>query len=103
MSNAGAIATAGMIAGKSPATRFQRVLESFSLYAGRALSIDEAVHRSESETGHRNRAIGHMLRNFNILIEPPEPVVDLYFKQCSVSVTCRDLGIMATTLANRAA
>ena len=42
-----------------------------------------------------------MLRNFNILTEPPEPVVDLYFKQCSVSVNCRDLGIMAATLANR--
>src|SRR2546426_2444588 len=92
MINAGAIATAGMIAGKSPATRLQRILQSFSLYAGRELSLDEAVYRSESETGHRNRAIGHMLRNFNILTEPPEPVVDLYFKQCSVSVTCRDLG-----------
>jgi len=41
-----------------------------------------------------------MLRNFNILTEPPEPVVDLYFKQCSVSVTCRDLAVMAATLAN---
>lgn len=100
MINAGAIAAAGMIAGKSPATRLKRVLESFSLYAGRELSLDEAVYRSESETGHRNRAIGHMLRNFNILTEPPDPVVDLYFKQCSISVTCRDLGVMAATLAN---
>ncbi|MCI0536743.1 MAG: glutaminase A [Verrucomicrobiales bacterium] len=101
MINAGAIAAAGLIAGKSPATRFSRILESFSLYAGRELSMDEAVYRSEAETGHRNRAIGHMLRNFNILTEPPEPVVDLYFKQCSVSVTCRDLGVMAATLANQ--
>ena len=101
MINAGAIATVGMIAGKSPASRLRRILESFSLYAGRELSLDETVYRSESETGHRNRAIGHMLRNFNILTEPPEPVVDLYFKQCSVSVTCRDLGVMAATLANQ--
>ncbi len=101
MINAGAIATAGMIAGKSAATRLQRILQSFSLYAGQELSLDQAVYRSESETGHRNRAIGHMLRNFNILTEPPEPVVDLYFKQCSVSVTCRDLGVMAATLANQ--
>lgn len=101
MINAGAIAAAGMIAGKTPAIRLQRILQSFSLCAGRELSIDEAVYRSESETGHRNRAIGHMLRNFNILSGPPDPVVELYFKQCSVSVTCRDLGIMAATLANR--
>lgn len=101
MINAGAIAAAGLIAGKSHSTRLSRMLQMFSLYAGREVAIDEAVYRSEAETGHRNRAIGHMLRNFDILTEPPDPVVDLYFKQCSVSVTCRDLAVMAATLANR--
>ena len=101
MINAGAIAAAGLIAGKTPRTRLRRMLEMFSRYAGDEAAIDDPVYRSESETGHRNRAIGHMLRNFDILTEPPEPVVDLYFKQCSVSVTCRDLAVMAATLANR--
>lgn len=101
MINAGAIATAGLIAGKTQQVRFQRILQTFSALAGRELSLDNEVYRSESETGHRNRAIGHMLRNFDILTEAPEPVVDLYFKQCSISVTCRDLAVMAATLANR--
>jgi len=101
MINAGAIAAAGLIAGKQPQVRQRRMLEMFSLYAGEELAVDEAVYRSESETGHRNRAIGHMLRNFNILAEPPDPVVDLYFKQCSVSMNCRHLAMMAATLANR--
>jgi glutaminase len=101
MINAGAIAAAGLIAGKSHATRLSRMLQMFSLCAGRELAIDETVYRSEAETGHRNRAIGHMLRNFDILREPPDPVVDLYFKQCSISVTCLDLAVMAATLANR--
>ena len=100
MINAGAIAAAGLIAGKSMSGRLQRILETFSLYAGRDLSIDEEVYSSESTTGHRNRAIGHMLRNFDILHDDPTPVVDLYFKQCSISVNCRDLAIMAATLAN---
>ena len=100
MINAGAIAAAGLIAGKDAQTKLRRMMEMFSLYAGYDVAIDEPVYRSESETGHRNRAIGHMLRNFDILTETPEPVVDLYFKQCSVSVTCRDLGMMAATLAN---
>jgi len=100
MINAGAIASAGMVEGKTPIAQFQRILRTFSLYAGRELSLDESVYRSESETGHRNRAIGHMLRNFNILSVPPEPIVDVYFKQCSISVNCRDLGLMAATLAN---
>jgi glutaminase len=101
MINAGAIAAAGLIAGKTLEGRLRRMLEMFSLYAGQDLGVDEAVYRSESETGHRNRAIGHMLRNFNLLTEPPEPVVELYFKQCSILVNCRHLATMAATLANR--
>ncbi len=100
MINAGAIAAAGMIAGKEPQTRLRRMLEMFALYCGEEVKLDEPVYQSESATGHRNRAIGHMLRNFDILTEPPDPVVDLYFKQCSVSVNCRHLAILAATLAN---
>jgi glutaminase len=101
MINAGAIASAGLVAGKTAQTKLNRLLDTLSLYAGRPLSLDQTVYRSESESGHRNRAIGHMLRNFNILESDPMPVVELYFKQCSISVTCRDLATMAATLANR--
>jgi glutaminase len=100
MINAGAIATTGLVEGKTLEGRFNRILDTFSRYAGRALSMDELVYRSESETGHRNRAISHMLRNFDILTGDPAPALDLYFRQCSIAVTCRDLGIMAATLAN---
>ncbi|HTR40716.1 MAG TPA: glutaminase A [Pseudomonadales bacterium] len=100
MINAGAIATAGLVAGKTPATRFKRILETFSTYAGRDLKLDRTVYQSESETGHRNRAIGHMLRNFDKLTGDPAPATELYFQQCSISVNCRDLGVMAATLAN---
>ena len=101
MINAGAIATAGLIEGRTPETRLRRLLDTFGLYAGRALNLDRPVYQSESETGHRNRAIGHMLRNFDILTSDPMPVTELYFQQCSISVTCRDLAVMAATLANR--
>ncbi len=101
MINAGAIATVGLIPGTTPASRERRILDAFSLFAGRELDIDESVYSSESESGHRNRAIGHMLRNFDILRSTPDPTVELYFRQCSISVTCRDLGVMAATLANR--
>ncbi len=101
MINAGAIATTSLVEGKSPQGRLRRLLDMFALYAGREVALDEAVYRSESETGHRNRAIGYMLRNFDILSTDPKPSVELYFQQCSVSVTAHDLGVMAATLANR--
>jgi len=100
MINAGAIATTGLIAGHSPEDRLARMLAVFSLYAGRPLGIDETVYRSEKETGHRNRAIGHMLRNFDILADDPDGPLDLYFRQCSIAVDCRDLAVIAATLAN---
>jgi len=51
-------------------------MEMFAHYAGRELAIDSQVYASESSTGHRNRAIGHMLRNFDILTGDPMPVVE---------------------------
>jgi glutaminase len=97
--NAGAIAATSLVAGRSAEDRWARIVALFELYAGRELALDEAVYRSEAETGHRNRAIAHMLRNFGILDEAPELPLDLYFRQCSISVSCRDLALMAATLA----
>jgi glutaminase len=100
MINAGAIASTGLVQGGSSEHKFERILAMFAAYTGRSLTVDEEVYRSESVTGHRNRAIGHLLRNFGILENDPNPVLELYFRQCSISVHCHDLGVMAATLAN---
>jgi glutaminase len=100
MINAGAIVSAGQVMGHDFDKKINRVMEMLSAYAGRPLTLDEAVYQSESQTGYRNRAIGYMLRNFGILDEDPTGILELYFKQCSVSVNCRDLAIMGATLAN---
>ena len=100
MINAGAIATSGLVPGASSEERRSRLLELFGDFAGRDLTLDEAVYRSERDTGHRNRAISHLLRNFDIVTGDPEDPLDLYFRQCSISVTCRDLAVMAATLAS---
>ncbi len=100
MVNAGAIATTSLVAGNSASDRLHRLLATLSLYAGRPLELDQGVYRSERETGHRNRAIAHLLRNFSILEDDPEDPLDLYFRQCSISVNCLDLSLMAATLAN---
>src|SRR5258706_1799788 len=100
MINAGAIATAGMVKGKHVPHRLSRVLENFSRYLDHPVTVDENVYQSEKSTGHRNRAIGHMLRSFGMLPDPPEEALDLYFRQCSILVNCRDLALMAATLAN---
>ena len=98
--NAGAIAACGLVAGATVEQKSTHILDAFSRYAGRALDVDERVYASESATGHRNRAIAWMLRNFSILEEDPTPTLEAYFRQCSIRVTCRDLALIGATLAN---
>jgi len=100
MVNAGAITVAGIVRDVAGAGAFDLILDRLSAAAGRRLTMDEAVYRSESETGHRNRAIGHLLRNVGALNGPVDEVVDLYFRQCSILVTAMDLARMGATLAN---
>lgn len=101
MINAGAIATCGQILAKDGETRIQRISKYLSRCAGETLEVDPEVYRSESETGHRNRAIGWMLRNFGIVDEDPHEILETYFQQCSLRVTCADLAVMGATLANQ--
>ncbi|HIK44435.1 MAG TPA: glutaminase A, partial [Leptolyngbyaceae cyanobacterium M65_K2018_010] len=100
MVNAGAIATAGLVRGANPTDKLNRVMEMFRRYAGRSLHVDMSVYTSERTTGHRNRAIAHLMLNFGMVDENLDEMLDLYFKQCSVMVNCHDLGVMAATLAN---
>ncbi|MDD5365289.1 MAG: glutaminase A [Gallionellaceae bacterium] len=100
MINAGAIATASLVAGETPEAQWRRIESSMAAFVGRDLSVDESVYRSESETGYRNRAIAWMLKNFGIIDGEPMASLENYFRQCSVLVDCCDLAYMAATLAN---
>lgn len=100
MVNAGAIATADLIAGKDYPERVTRMLAMFGRFTGRDVYVDNSVFMSERATGHRNRAIVHLMRNFGMVGEHFEESLELYFQQCSVLVTCHDLAVMGATLAN---
>lgn len=100
MINAGAIATAGLIKGPDLPARASRVLDMFEKYCGRRLEIDVAVYNSEKTTGHRNRALAYLMRNFNMIDDNMDEILDLYFQQCSLLVTAGDLAMMGATLAN---
>lgn len=100
MINAGAIASTGMITAASTEERFRKILDRFSQFAGKQLEIDESVYRSESETGFRNRAIGNLMRNFNILEGDVDPILEAYFMQCAILVNSQNLSVMGATLAN---
>lgn len=100
MVNSGAIATTSLVPGKTPAERWQATREFFAGFAGRSLTVDEKVYLSEKKTGHRNRSIAYLMLNCGMIGDRVEDILDLYFRQCSLLVTVRDLAVMAATLAN---
>lgn len=100
MINAGAIATTSLIQGSDPTTRLNQVLDMFSRYVGHPVFIDVSVFMSERTTGHRNRAMAHLMLNFGMIEDNLDEALDLYFQQCSVLVNSTDLALMAATLAN---
>lgn len=100
MVNAGAIACSGLFCEAEGNGAFERILHDLSRFAGRKLDYDRAVFESERVTGDRNRAIAYLLRSHGVLKREVDQALDVYFRQCAVQVTARDLSIMAATLAN---
>lgn len=101
MVNAGAIATTSLIKGTGATERLNRILDMFRRYIGHNVFVDISVFTSERITGHRNRAMAHLMLNFGMIDKNIDEALDLYFQQCAVMVNCRDLAIMAATLANK--
>jgi glutaminase len=101
MVNAGAIATTSLIKGANATERLNRMLDMFRRYIGRDVFVDISVFTSERSTGHRNRAMAHLMLNFGMIEQNIEEALDLYFQQCAVMVNCHDLALMAACLANK--
>ena len=101
MINAGAIATSSLIKGTNPTDKLNRLLAMFERYLNHEVVIDMPTFMSERSTGHRNRAMAHLMLNFDMISHNIDSALDLYFQQCSVMVNCQDLAMMAATLANR--
>ncbi len=100
MINSGAIATTALVAGDDHVARLHRILRGFGAYAGRDLQVDSATFFSERASGDRNRAIAYLMKSSGMLDADIEPLLELYFQQCSVLVTAHDLAVMGATLAN---
>ncbi|MCC3302265.1 glutaminase A [Arthrobacter sp. zg-Y895] len=100
MINAGALTATSLVKGSGGRSRFKRILDTYSAFAGRDLDVSQRIYASELRSGHRNTALAYLLRSFGIIESDPAPIIKDYFRQCSVMVNTRDLALMAATLAN---
>jgi len=100
MVNPGAITATSMVQGSSRDAIWNKILRTYSDFAGRQLSVNREVFKSESDTNQRNRAIAMLMYAYGHIKTDPLQATDIYTEQCSVNVNARDLGVMAATLAN---
>ncbi|HKX56711.1 MAG TPA: glutaminase A [Xanthomonadales bacterium] len=98
--NPGAISTTSMVKGDSRDEIWNSILSYYSEFAGRPLSVNQEVFKSESDTNQRNQAIAHLMYAYGYIKDNPVRATDIYTEQCSVSVNAKDLAMMAGTLAN---
>ncbi|PZT75919.1 MULTISPECIES: glutaminase A [unclassified Streptomyces] len=100
MVNAGALATTALVPGATPQERWDFVRRGLSRFAGRDLLVDDRVYTSEAATNQRNESIARLLDSYGALAGDPVTTTDLYTRQCSLTVSTRDLATMGATLAN---
>ncbi|MFD2371964.1 glutaminase A [Brevibacillus sp. GCM10020057] len=100
MINAGAIAVAGMIQGKSVQERLDCILDLLRRITGNPhIGVNEAVYCSEKKTAARNRALAWFLKDSGVLAGDVEETLDLYFRHCAIEVTAEEVARLGMALA----
>jgi len=101
MINAGAIATIDFVSGNTAEEKFKRILSFMRLLSGneKLLCNEEAFH-SEQQTGDRNRSLAYYMKSTGIIESEVDILLEVYFRICSIDVTCVDLANIALVLAN---
>jgi glutaminase len=100
MVNAGAIATTSLVPGNTADEKWAFIQEGLSKFAGRTLSLNTEVYKSEAATNLRNRGIAKLLEGYGRMYSDALEATEVYTRQCSLDVTTKDLAVMAATLAD---
>ena len=100
--NAGAIVVSDVVlSGSSPRGAIGEVLRFLRLLSDdETILIDPAVARSETETGYRNIALANYMRAFGNLDNDAALTLGVYFHQCAIAMSCRQLATAGLFLAN---
>ena len=93
--NAGAIVVSDVVLdGAEPRAAIGDVLRFVRMLASDdAISIDNDVANSEAATGFRNVALANYMKSFGNMDPFVEGALKLYFHQCALSLSCRQLAM----------
>lgn len=89
--NSGAIAVADRLVSVFGSHAKAELLALMGRLAGEPIGFDDEVAASEAATGFRNLAMANFMKSFGKLDNPVDAVLDLYFHQCALSMSCVQL------------
>lgn len=91
--NAGAIVVADILLGdSSPHETIDDVLGLIRRISGdETINVDVSVAESERAHGSRNRALANFMKAYGNIHNDVEDVLEVYFRVCAISMTCRQL------------
>lgn len=89
--NAGALVIADILVShlKNPKEDFLQFIRDTSGMSD--IYFDDSVALSEKNTGFRNTALANFLKSFGNLHNDVNTVLDFYFHQCSIAMSCHEL------------
>jgi glutaminase len=99
--NAGALLVADVVIGNTPDPRAQLLATIRGCSGNPDVRDDPEVADSEKAHGYRNAALANFIRSFDNLEQPIDDVLDFYFYQCSLALSCVDLARGFLFLANQ--
>jgi glutaminase len=101
--NAGAIVMSDVLLGRlEPREILGEFLRFIRSLAGDDMIVmDEHVARAEQETGFRNAALANYMKAFGNLTNPIDRALGVYFHQCAVAMSCRQLALAGRFLMAR--
>jgi len=91
--NAGAIAVADRLVSQGDAKT--ELLALLSRLCGEPVHIDAEVAQSEANTGFRNTALANFMKGFGTLDNDVATVLDVYFNQCAIAMSCEQVACAA--------
>lgn len=65
-----------------------------------AIDFDEKVAQSEKQHGHRNAALANLMKSFGNIKNDISTLLDVYFYQCSIAMSCEELAKAFMVYAN---
>jgi len=100
--NAGAlVVTDAILAGRRPSAAVAEILSFLrELADDPGIAVDREVALSEAETGFRNASLANFIRAFGNLDNAVADVLETYFHQCALAMSCRQLARAGLFLAN---